>query len=99
MKKEEKNKLEIEKLKGEKNKLEFELSNINAAYFTLLAILVAIFVPAILVFNKWYIQLILLGAFLFFNYKAKNKFENKERAKKIKCLYCKIDSKYKELIK
>ena len=45
----EKNKLKIEKLKEEKDNLEFEFSQNQTTFIGILAILISIFIPAILI--------------------------------------------------
>jgi len=94
----EKNKLKIEKLKEEKDNLEFEFSQNQTTFIGILAILISIFIPAILISEikfQWILFIFLL-ILMFISYKI---FNPKKIAKKIKEKYSQINKLYEDILK
>lgn len=94
----EKIKLEIEKLKNEKNRLEFIISQRNALCLGILAIAIAVFIPLSINYVYWYISFIgfiFLVVILILVLMIIPGRESKE----IKCIYCKLNEKYEQLLK
>ncbi len=101
MNKEEKIKIQIQRLQAQSDYHKFEYSQISNYFIGIVAMLLAVYIPLITTLNKWYYTIILavflLGSLWYSNKKLKKHF--KKNTDKIEELSKKIDGLYEDLLK
>jgi len=101
MTEENKIKIEVEKLKDRKKDLQFEINRQDLFFIGILASIIAVIIPPMISIGIWYYQLMLGGVLLILINVVHRKISplTRRNLEELKCINCKLNEKYGQLLK